>query len=364
VRGIRVRWRKAGEGWRRTFLTDELTLGSAPNCDVQIGCAQVRPIHARLCVCQNGLLLIPEARAPIRYREGPVHAPVVLDSEPFRLGDWSLVAQIDPATQSLSAFKQPGMRCLGERDHPGTGVRRFIVDEGEQEEWVVPTDGWSESEHRLWEERVAFGAKGTGACKTVTVNGRTAVVENAGREITGLRVLEALSRGRVRPSPEFWPVLMVKLLEAAAHQGSVFGVHGALDPRHLRFHPSGSVRFSWPGPRYEVWNDPSILRFASAAVRVGKSPEWQDDLHAIEALANAFFEAVPGEGDDYQTFTDGLLRRNLPHEDLLSVAESVRRFANNEGIDPTEGHLGRVVRAVQACRLRPMVRIASPFVDF
>lgn len=362
--------------WGRVELHEvegpDLELGRDPRADVVLHHDSVAPRHARL-VLRRGRLILADLglakQGTSRGRERLL-APVALQpGERFGVGEVSLAAwPVVRGDEGLSGRRVEASVVSAELESADPGARRYraVLDDGAPAELVVARPDLPLAAAEAWLAR----ARGTGPGRPPHVaplagwgvhDRSPYLIERLPEGLRLAQVLEGVERGTVTLPLEAIVVVIAQLAEAVAAFESTWGVHGALDPRAVHLGLDGGVVLLRPGP---LAMGPRAIDDGCLAPerRFGEPPETASDAFSLGVLG----KSVLARRRDCPVRIRALcywlahVEPTSRPKDLTAVAAELRDAAQAASLDPTAGHVGRVVRLLAPNMARPLCTVRVP----
>jgi hypothetical protein len=319
----------------------DVLFGRDPSADLRVEHPSIAPRHARLLV-RRGRLILAELGGLVAVGQARISAPTTLDEgETFRIGDVWITAwtSLEPSAVGRSVG---GATVLEEIDPVFSGSRRYRADlaAGAAEVSIL---GAGFDAHEV-ERFCSASSKGGGAIETF--EGRTAMIERSAPGIRLDRLIDAMRTGRVRPSIEVAVAIVRRLAERVTRFHDDVGPHAGLCPESVRLGMDGDVRLALPGPRPL---DPRS-RCASKSRRMGLEPSFADDAFAIRSIGREL------GGEDVAKLLLPFAKARTRGA-FREVVEGLPAASDRLEIDPSSGHVARVVRLLHP---RPEHRLGFP----
>lgn len=359
---IRLLVRHRAQAEIHELTRSEILLGSGEEADLIISHPSVARAHARLLVRRGRLVLVDLSNPGKITRIGParLRAPAAVPERAlFHLGEVAISGVVLPDRAALVGRVFAGFRAIAERPSVDPFLRRAIVARDDQlGELSVVESHAPEALRREWIEKVlassheprphlaklaAFGVE----------DDTTFAIEAlpAGLRLTAL--LDAMARGHVSLPIEARISILAQSAEAIASVHAAWGAHGALDGDAYHLGVDGSLHLVRPGVSRD-YAEGSPPTFFAPERRAGRPPSKPADAWSLARLGKALERdraKIPWPDSVGRRLRElGDRQTDRRPADLAVIAAEFRAAAHQAGLDPSTGHLARVVRLLGASR--------------
>lgn len=348
----------------------DVDIGRDARCGLCLHHPSVAPRHARVLLRRGRLILadLGLARGGTTRGAQRVLAPVTLSpGERFGIGEVELASwPVEGGGPGLPGGGAPGLELGAELESADDGVRRYLLrtGEGRRAELAIARAelardvgaAWwaaarsSDVGDRVGLPRVSFSLHAE----------RHHLIEVLPEGLRLEAVLERVASRAIELPVEVSIALVAHLGAALVSMHEAWGPHGGIQPRNVHLGVDGSVWLLRPGPLARSLGaipDPLL----APELRFGGCPSHAGDVFALGALAKVL---LAHRGDCPPRLR--ALLRWLAHaepsrrpRELRAVAEELEAAAHSAALDPTFGHVARLVRLMEPLPGRPLASVLS-----
>ena len=386
---------------RFELFGDDVTIGRASSCELQLFESSTEPVHAKLLKRRGHIILTPGPGSikGVRLIDSLIRSPVIIDRNSiFEVGRVTMQAEIiderSPLGESFNGYKvfqaiqrdsRLVRRYLAVNSHGNLAELCMLSKEVERphgENWLQRFSGaWCLDKNDSSE--VVFGE----------FDGRTFLLEprsssaKSGNETYGVRLSEldlCIDDGRLHLPVETVVAILAQVAEELAKLHQSIGPHGRIWPRTVHLHANGSVQILVPGPStgsitddfepiysFSVGERDELPRHIQFLNELNPSSEYhaperrldmqetvKDDIWALGVLARHLLGRK--FRNDWPKRLDEVLvsaRTTKPEvraADILEIGQRLRDTAYELGLDPSISHISRVVHLFTSDLSRPL----------
>ena|GEM_PF-4296602 len=386
---------------RFELFGEEVKIGRAESCELQVFESSIEPIHAKLLKRRERIILAPAPGSikGVRLIDSLIRSPVVLEKNRiFEIGRVIVQAEIVDERSPLGEVFN-GYTVFRPIQRDSRLVRRYLAvnSSGDLAELCLLSKGIPEAQNKHWLQRYnTSGLIDEKFDKDIVLgefDERAFLLEPrsssdmSDNQTYGVRLSELdlfIEEDRLHLPVETVVAILAQIAEGLARLHSRFGPHGRIWPRTVHLHANGAVQILVPGPSmgslsndfepiysFSVGNQENIPRHIQFLNELNPSSEYlaperrlnheatiKDDIWALGVLARHLLGRRPRK--DWPERLDNILvsaRSTQPDaraSDIAEIGQRLRDVAYQLDLDPSISHISRVVRLFASDLSRPL----------